>query len=366
MKRRRKYLYLLFMLIGLLMLLGTGASAEVKTVQINGVKYDCYYINEEPVARAHIDDVRGKHLAAELYIPSQITYKNVTYQVRNFVWGVGRKYINFYGPHGANAWKRNVVIPDRSHSYHACLKKITFADGVKVYGPAYDYGKLKHVVFENPKNLKQALFYNCPKLKRLHLTSNVGSFGLDIKNCPSLKVTIDEDHPYLKMVGNDICSKDGKLMNAITGKKYYKVPKGITEISQTAFWGDTSIEKIHTGKAPVRAEGLPNLKRVKVNKDASEYDTFYWNSLAYSKSLKRVDIPESVCYIYGEYEDYPIRRGNSLASVKDVYLYSKNLKGGWLDDIPVKTTFHVRSKKVAKQLRKYGYYGKIVIEKNMR
>ena len=62
-------------------------------------------------------------------------------------------------------------------------------------------------------------------------------------------MTIDKKHKYLKMVGNDICSKDGKkLLNVVSGKKNYKVPKGVKEISAHAFWGNTAIETLHVRK----------------------------------------------------------------------------------------------------------------------
>ena len=105
-------------------------------------------------------------------------------------------------------------------------------------------------------------------------------------------------------------------MNVARGKKYY--------ISKTAFWGDTSIEKVHAGKTPVTVEGLPNLKRIKADKKDSRYDTFYWNCVAHYPSLRRVDPPESVRYIYKD-EMYSVHldRDEILASIQHVYLYSQ-------------------------------------------
>lgn len=380
--RKRKF-HLLLVFVGLLMLLCTGmpvSAAMSETVLIDGVEYMCYYLSSgKPVAAAYIDNVRGDNLPTELYIPRKIKYQNVKYKVTNFYWDGPE---DIYAPdryvdrgtgsstasplNDDDVWRQNVVIPDKSRSYHACLKKITFARGVKVSGQAYDFEKLKQVVFEDPKDMMEAEYYNCPKLKRLHLRPGIfHRVAYDIKNCPSLKLTIDKKNTRLRMVGNDIVSQYGKLTNVLPKKKYYKVPKGIKSIDANAFWGDTTIEKVHTGKTPIRVEGLPNLKRIKVDRKGSKYDTFYWNDVAYCPSLRRVDLPESIRYIYKD-DLFSSNWRETLATVKHVYLYSKTLKGGDLSEIPEETTFHVRNKKVANKLRKFGFRGSIVIEKNMK
>ena len=375
--KKRKF-HPLLLLLGLLMLLCTGmpASAAVpETVLINGVEYRLS--PERSVATAYIDNVRGDNLPTELYIPRKVKYQDVKYKVTDFCWNgpedpyAPRRYLDWeIGSESPlnddDVWRQNVVIPDKSRSYHACLKKITFAKGVKVYGQAYNFEELRRVVFEDPQDMESALYYNCPKLKRLHLPEKLKYRSTyDIKNCPSLKLTIDKKNKHLKMVGNDIVSKHKALMNVLPKKKYYKVPKGIKGINVTAFWGDTSIEKVHTGKNPIRVEGLPNLKRIKVDRKGSKYDTFYWNDVAYCPSLRRVDLPESIRYIYKERLS-PDHWRETLATVKHVYLYSKTLKGGDLSEIPEETTFHARNKKVANKLRKFGFKGSIVIEKNMK
>lgn len=371
MKKRKNYLHLLLMLTGLLMLLCAGmtaSAAEKSRVRINNVDY-VFYKNEEgkkPDVVAYIDDVRGSNLPTELYIPKKIKYKNKKYKVSSFVWGdlEEYKYTTAIGQeYNKPFWRPNVVIPDKKHSYQACLKKIMFAKGVRVDGPAYGYEKLKQVVFEDPNDLGEAYFYNCPKLKRLHFTENFyydedgGAF--DIKNCPSLKMTIDKNHKYLKMVGNDICSKDGKkLLNVVAGKKNYKVPKGVKEISAHALWGNTAIETLHVRKAGVSGiYGLPNLKRVKMDKEYG--DEWLFLIIKHTPPIKRLNVPEDVRYVYDKAED-----GDS--EINHIYLYSKNLKGGDLRKASVKTTYHVRNKKVAKKLRKFGFKGNIVIEKNMK
>ncbi|MFR8548972.1 MAG: hypothetical protein ACLVEV_10180 [Lachnospiraceae bacterium] len=371
MKKGKNYLHLLLAFMGMLMLLCAGmtvSASERPRVRINNVDY-VFYKNEQgkkPVAIAYIDDVRGSNLPTELYIPKKIKYKKKKYEVESFVWGdlEEYKYTTAIGQEPDKPyWRPNVAIPDKKHSYQACLKKITFAKGVLVYGPAYGYEKLKYVVFEDPNDLREARFYNCPKLKRLHFTKNYywdwDYQSFDIKNCPSLKMTIDKKHKYLKMVGNDICSKDGtRLDNVVSGKKNYKVPKGVKEISAHAFWGNTAIETLQVRKTGLCGiYGLPNLKRIKMGK---EYGNEYlFLSIKYTPPIKRLNIPEDVRYVYIQEE-----AGDS--EINHIYLYSKNLKGGDLRRASVKTTFHVRNKKVEKKLRKFGFKGKIVIEKNMK
>ena len=385
MKTRKKYLHLFTILMGLLMLFGAGLTVHADPkldaeVIIKGVQYRLYsdpYAEIEHTAHASIEDIRGNHLRTELRIPGKIKYKNVKYTVKSFHWSNDSDKFRDWRPVDYDdVWKQNVTIPDKKRSYQACLKKITFAKGVKVWGVAYGYEKLRQVVLEDPNDLEQALFYNCPKLKRLHIPAGMTNrYSYDIKNCPSLKITIDKDHKYLQMVGNDIYKKDsGTLVNVASGKKNYKVAKGTTDIRQTALWGDTTIEKIHLGKARVWGiEGLPNLKSIKVNKKGEKNyyrdEYFYWNSIAYCPSLRRIEIPEVVRYVYTydfSYLGYREKDKKCFSPIKHVYLYSTNLKDGDLKGIPAETTFHVRNKKVEKKLRKFGFKGNIVIEKNMK
>lgn len=375
MKKRRNYVHLFIMLMGLLMLCGASvlvsADTGFKKVLIDGVEYSLDLNGR--TAKAGIETVRGDNLPTKLSIPGKIQYENVKYKVTEFSWGALDNYmIDYridYEAHKdlsfaeANYWKENIVIPDKGRSYQACLKKITFAKGVKVGGVAYGYDKLKKVVLENSNDLRQAFYNNCPKLERLHFPAGLKSrWNYDIKNCPSLKVTIDKRNKRLKMVGNDICSRNGyKLLDVVAGKKNYKVPKGVTLVSDTAFWGNTAIETVHLRKAAVGGVGglglLPNLRRVKRD---NGNDFFSWEMLTYSPNMERIDLPESTRSIY----DGATYHRPSV--IKHVYLYSKRLKAGSLENIPAVTTFHVKSKKVANQLRKFGFKGNIVVEKNMK
>ena len=201
MRKRTNHLHLLLMLMGLLMLFCTGitvsADAGWEKALIDGVEYNLSSDGNRHTASAFIDSVRGDHLPTELYIPRKVKYKNVTYKVESFSWNSpwdnSSEYMELESLKDDVVWRQNVVIPDKSRSYHACLKKITFARGVRVSGQAYDFEKLKQVVFEDPNDLGQALYYNCPKLKRLHLPEKFKyRYNYDIKNCPSLKLTIDK------------------------------------------------------------------------------------------------------------------------------------------------------------------------------
>ena len=386
MKNRKKYLHLFAVLMGLLMLFGTGLTVSASSkmdaeVIIKGVQYRLYtdpYADTKHTAIAFIENVRGDHLPTELYITRKEKYQNKKYKVESYWWRDPApdraKYMDWKPVNDDMIWKQNIFIPDKARSYQACLKKITIAKGVEVWGEAYGYEQLRQVILEDPNDLKQALFNNCPKLKRLHIPAGMrNEYAYDIKNCPSLKVTVDKKNKRLKMVGNDITSKNGRvLLNVTAGKKNYKVPKGIVGMREASLWGNTAIEKIHLGNASVSGIcGLPNLKSIKVNKkkndNANKY--FYWNSIAYCPSLRRIEIPETVRYVYTY--DFVLSTNRNdpacFSPIKHVYLYSTNLKGGGdLEDIPADTTFHVRNKKVSKKLRKFGFRGKIVIEKNMK
>ena len=55
-----------------------------------------------------------------------------------------------------------------------------------------------------------------------------------------------------------------------------------------------------------------------------------------------------------------------MKSVKKIYLYSRNLKKGNLEGAPKSTTIYVKNAAVKKQLKKFGFKGKVVVKKKMK
>lgn len=93
MKNRKKYLHLFAVLMGLLMLFGTGLTVSASSkmdaeVIIKGVQYRLYtdpYADTKHTAIAFIENVRGIILPTELYIPRKVKYQNKKYKVEVLV-----------------------------------------------------------------------------------------------------------------------------------------------------------------------------------------------------------------------------------------------------------------------------------------
>jgi len=231
-----------------------------------------------------------------------------------------------------------------------------------VQGMAYQFDQLEEVVLEDSNNMLDAYYNQCPKLKTLHLGSRISDYNLDIKNCPSLQVTIDSANPYMKVIGKDIYSKDGKtLYNVVNGSRVYRVRKGVKKIAGSGLSHNTSIEKLYLldSVTDIRTDtinNLPNLRKIVLERKWISSTGDGWKVI----QSKTVYVPAQVKEIHYNYVEKKIK------SVKKIYLYSKNLKKGNLKGAPKSSTIYVRNASVRKQLKKFGFKGKIVIKKNMK
>lgn len=376
MKKGRIVKISLFMVLAVSLLLlkeqEVAAKYAGETV-INGVKYILDEDNQN-TAGAYIEDIRGDNLPKELNIPREIMHQGEMYRVTHFSWGDIEDYTydwedkdvpehirDKYGIY----WRKNVEIPDRARSYHACLRKITFARGVEVSGPVYGYDQLRKIVFKG-KNNSLSMYYNrCPKLKRLDMPKTVRrNISYNIQNCPSLKMSIAKGHRSLKMRGRDIYSKNGKLLqNAFPDGKKYKVQKGTTLIGDNALWGNETVEKVYLPDSvrAIAGSGLGAMPRLKFVRFGKEMKTFNFMALLYSGAIDRMDFPEATREIY-----YPEDERAIISPVRKVYVRAKKLKKGNLKAMPETTTFYVKNHRVEKQLRKFGFRGKIVIQLKMK
>ena len=378
---KKMYYYIIAFPVFLFMVLLYPVSAKAAfvspfAVTIGGAEYILSEDGKTGAAHARINTVRGENLPSELYIPDKVEYNGKKYQVKSFSWGELDDY--FIDPDDpeyylvedsyTSLWKENITIPDKEHSYYACLEKITFAKGVDVAGPVYGYDKLKKVVFENPRNMIDARYNKCPKLKRLYLPDRISPSYVDIKNCPSLQVTIDKKNKKMKVIGKDVYSKNGMLLyNVVNGKKVYRMKKSVTAISRKAFWGNETIEKIYfsdNSSVGCILSGMPNLREIRFGKNM---EFFEWLSLLYAAPIKRLDFPKKTRFFFGtSMKQY-------LGKIEKVYIRADSLKEKMRRNIfpsgefPEDTTFYVKNKKVKRQLRDmYGFQGKIIIKKKMK
>ena len=80
------------------------------------------------------------------------------------------------------------------------------------------------IVFEEPIGVSGTEFYDCPQLKVF--TSEKVKYWPTVRKCPKVKITISSSNPYLKVINNDIYSKNGKTLYSVASTKAnYKVKK---------------------------------------------------------------------------------------------------------------------------------------------
>lgn len=178
--------------------------AKSKWVEINGVNYEINRITGE--CEASLNVKKGK---SEVRIPNKVKYQGDIYKVTFFSWDDWDQ-----------DWKEetNRSYKPAAGSYQAVLEKITIAKGVRVSEPACHYQKLKKIVFEEPAGVSGTEFYDCPQLQSLYIPKKV-KYWPTVRKCPKVKITISSSNPYLKVINNDIYSKNGKTLYSVASTK---------------------------------------------------------------------------------------------------------------------------------------------------
>ena len=152
--------------------------------------------------------------------------------------------------------------------------------------------------FNNVKSIPSETFYNCFNLKTVGLSNNITTIGtLAFGSCTNLEslyisdkviniennalgssnklvLTVSEDNPQYKMIGNTLITKDGtKIIYICQGEnlKEYSIPEGVTEIGNI-FSTCSNLEKI------IIPESLKTIS----------YPTF-----TYLKKLNNIELNES-------------------------------------------------------------------------
>ena len=205
--------------------------AKSKWVEINGVNYEINRITGE--CEASLNVKKGK---SEVRIPNKVKYQGDTYKVTFFSWDDWDQ-----------DWKEetNRSYKPAAGSYQAVLEKITIAKGVRVSEPACHYQKLKKIVFEEPAGVSGTEFYDCPQLQSLYIPKKV-KYWPTVRKCPKVKIRISSCNPYLKVVNNDIYSKNGKTLYSVASTKAnYKVKKSVKVIDDGAFYKNDNIKSIY-------------------------------------------------------------------------------------------------------------------------
>ena len=294
--------------------------AKSKWVEINGVNYEINRMTGE--CEASLNVTQGK---SEVTIPNKVSYQGDTYKVTFFSWDDWEQ-----------DWKEETsrTYKPAAGSYQAVLEKITIAKGVRVSEPACHYQKLKTIIFEDPAGVSGTEFYDCPQLQSLYIPKKV-KYWPTVRKCPKVKITASSANPYLKVINNDIYSKNGKVLYSVASTKTkYKVRKSVKEIGEEAF-GD-----------------MENLQSIRFSRSISELDYAMFNKC---KKLKTVKLPKRIQTIRGNFG------GKKNCYLKKIYINAVNLKKSNLKSLPKKCKVYVKSKNVKNQVKKAGFKGKVII-----
>ena len=317
--------------------------AKSKWVEINGVNYEINRITGE--CEASLNVKKGK---SEVRIPNKVKYQGDTYKVTFFSWDDCDQ-----------DWKEetNRSYKPAAGSYQAVLEKITIAKGVRVSEPACHYQKLKKIVFEEPAGVSGTEFYDCPQLQSLYIPKKV-KYWPTVRKCPKVKITISSSNPYLKVINNDIYSKNGKTLYSVASTKAnYKVKKSVKVIDDGAFYKNDNIKSIYlpdsVKKIGDEAFGdMKNLQSIRFSNSIKELDYAIFNKC---KKLTTVKLPKKIQTIRGTFG------GKKNCYLKKVYINATSLKKCNLKSIPKTCKIYVKNKKVKQQVKGAGFKGKILI-----
>lgn len=138
-------------------------------------------------------------------------------------------------------------------------------------------------------------------LKNVKIPANVRSIGVGaFSDCDNIKVTVDSDNKYLKIINKVLLSKDGKIIYDNYGitSCHYKVPEGVVKIADKAFYksGLTGVTIASTVKTIGYSafEQNKKLKTVVIGKNVSNIgsgafmDCTKLNSLTIKKGCKTI------------------------------------------------------------------------------
>lgn len=319
--------------------------AKSKWVEIDGVNYEINRMTGE--CEASLNVKQGK---SEVRIPNKVSYQGDTYKVTFFSWDDWEQ-----------DWREETsrTYKPAAGSYQAVLEKITIAKGVRVSEPACHYQKLKTIIFEDPAGVSGTEFYDCPQLQSLYIPKKV-KYWPTVRKCPKVKITVSSANPYLKVINNDIYSKNGKVLYSVASTKAnYKVRKSVKEIEDGAFYKNDNIKSIYLPDS-VKEIGeeafgdMQNLSSIRFSKSIKELDYAMFNKC---KKLKTVRLPKTIQTIRGNFG------GKKSCYLKKVYINATSLKKSNLKSLPKKCKIYVKNKTVKKQVKSAGFKGKIVVLK---
>ena len=157
-------------------------------------------------------------------------------------------------------------------------EKLIFPKSLENSGWLKNWSKLKEIYI--PKNSDSesiGAIYNCLNLEKLNIGKNV-RYAPDIRNCPKLKLSISKDNKWLKLIKNNIYSKNGKVLyKVVTDKTNFIVSNKVFKIDANAFEGCKNLKNVKFLSSHVKIgyrafSKCTNLKSVILN-DVKTIDT---------------------------------------------------------------------------------------------
>lgn len=194
-------------------------------------------------------------------------------------------------------------------------RKVEIPWGIKTIGDnAFIHSRhiTEVVIPETVTKIGRRAFYECQKLKKVVIPDSVVRIGCEaFANCPAYaEITLPERLKYLEnsiFTANDFIITDGKLIDYQGDLRNVVIPKGVTEIGDAVFYGNSVMESvvIPTGVTRIGGSAFKNCRRLQ---KVSIPDTVtYIGDQAFfqCRSLHKVTLPLSAAHIgrhaFGEY-----------------------------------------------------------------
>lgn len=157
------------------------------------------------------------------------------------------------------------------------------------------------IIPETVSVIKSRAFYDCPRLQKAVIPDSVISIGEEaFAHCPELstiKLPEKLKHEEERILSsNDFVIEDGKLVKYNGSVPIVSLPEGITEIGDSAFYGNCAIQRVII-PAGVTRIGNWAFKQCKRLRKVSIPESVKWigtEAFLNCKGLREVSIPSSV------------------------------------------------------------------------
>ena len=323
-----------------------------KDLFIDGVYYHLSWANVAG-ATAYLqvpEDYTGE-LPDEITVRNEITWDGITFEVDSFSSGDSYDSIG-------HLTKRKTGTPTY---YQQHLKKITVEEGVSPLLSLSHYEALEEIIIESSSQTIQAnmSLWDCPKLKDIHVPSNVDLVP-HLRDCPNASAVYTPEHPKYQTIDGDIYSKNGKLLYDVPATtKKYTVRKGVERIESNAFAGNGSIKKIFLPNSvrKIKSGAFFNMQKLKKVKYGNNIKKIYGKCFQRTPNLKVLTLPASVRQITSSFGT------KKFSGLKKIYINSPKLNKADFSGVPKTCKIYVKNNAVKNMIRKQSKFkGQIIVK----